>query len=159
VSATTDEGGFLVMSNIKHGKRWGSEYRTWANMKQRCNNPNKKDYKYYGGRGVKVCEHWNSFENFYNDMGERPKGMTLDRIDNNKGYFKDNCRWVDKVTQSKNQNIRKDNKSGCKGVHFDPIKKLWRANISINGKQKYIGRFKKLEDAVKARKDAELKYW
>lgn len=80
-----------------------SEYRTWAGMIQRCENPKNKDYSYYGGRGVTVCERWHTFINFYTDMGERPKGKSLDRIDNSKGYTPTNCRWATHSEQMRNR--------------------------------------------------------
>lgn len=73
-------------------------------MKARCLNPKHKSYGGYGGRGITVCEKWLQFEGFYEDMGEKPEGKySLDRIDNNGGYSKDNCRWVDSKTQSNNK--------------------------------------------------------
>lgn len=81
------------------------EYSIWNSMKQRCLNKKNKQYPEYGGRGVSVCERWkNSFENFYSDMGERPfKGASLERINNNKGYSPDNCKWADRNTQNNNK--------------------------------------------------------
>lgn len=78
-------------------------YTTWAGMKERCNNPNKDNYMYYGARGISVCERWNKFENFLEDMGERPPGLTLDRRDPNGNYEKDNCRWATSQEQGKNK--------------------------------------------------------
>jgi hypothetical protein len=73
-------------------------------MRQRCNNPNAPDYSRYGGRGIEVCRRWqNSFQNFLDDMGERPEGKTLDRADNSKGYEPDNCRWATPTEQQENR--------------------------------------------------------
>lgn len=71
-------------------------------MKQRCLNKNREGYKKWGGRGITVCKRWMKFENFYKDMGERPEGMTIDRIDNSKGYHKSNCKWATPKEQSNN---------------------------------------------------------
>lgn len=89
----------------KHGHHGEPTYWRWNGMRDRCNNPKNKHWKDYGGRGIKCCERWDSFENFLADMGERPKGMQLDRIDNNKGYSKENCRWV---TCSQNGRNKRD---------------------------------------------------
>lgn len=90
---------------VKHGLSYGcKEYRAWTNMKTRCYNVKIKAYKNYGGRGIKVCKRWkDSFENFYKDMGKRPKGLTLDRINNNGDYKPINCRWATRQQQNKNR--------------------------------------------------------
>ena len=74
--------------NIKHGMSETYTHKTWCSMRQRCNNKNNKKYKDYGGRGIKICKRWEKFENFYKDMGDKPTGTTLDRIDNNGDYCK-----------------------------------------------------------------------
>lgn len=87
----------------KHGKYYSSSYKCWRGMKDRCLNPSALAYKRYGDRGIKVCDSWiEDFENFYNDMGEKPKGKSLERIDNNKGYCKENCIWASPKTQAQN---------------------------------------------------------
>ncbi len=100
--------------NATHGhKRCGEESRThhiWIGMRRRCNNPNDEAYKNYGGRGIIVCDRWNNkingFKNFLEDMGECPKGYEIDRINNNGGYYKENCRWT---TSKINNRNRRDN--------------------------------------------------
>lgn len=88
----------------KHGKRGEPEWQIWSQMKQRCSNPNNKQYKNYGARGITVCDRWkDSFANFYEDMGKRPDNHSIDRIDNDKGYSPDNCKWIPNEEQSKNR--------------------------------------------------------
>jgi len=79
-------------------------YMAWTSMWQRCTNPKNCQYHNYGGRGIKVCDHWKKFENFLADMGEKPRpDMSIDRIDCNKGYSPDNCRWATNQQQSANR--------------------------------------------------------
>lgn len=86
-----------------HGKTRTEAWNTWVNMIQRCSNSNHPDYEYYGGRGIEVCADWLDFLNFLRDMGERPTSKhTLDRINNNLGYSKSNCRWATRKEQSMN---------------------------------------------------------
>lgn len=78
----------------KHGLWASREYSTWENMIQRCTNEKSRKYHLYGGRGITVCKRWlDSFQDFYADMGSRPQNTTLDRIDGEKGYYKENCKW------------------------------------------------------------------
>lgn len=86
-----------------HGMTKSPEYITWRGMHDRCRHKGHYGYKYYGGKGVKVCERWNRFENFLADMGRRPKGSWLDRKKNGLGYRKSNCRWATPTEQRLNR--------------------------------------------------------
>lgn len=86
-----------------HGMTHTPEYNAWSSMRSRCLNTSNDRYHQYGGRGVTICPDWDSFENFLRDMGHRPEGTSLGRIDNDKGYCKDNCRWETPKQQMRNQ--------------------------------------------------------
>lgn len=94
-----------IKRNTMHGMYGTPEYSAWMSMKKRCLNPQHHYFKHYGGRGITICESWiKSFIRFFNDMGERPSpNHSLDRIDNNNGYCKDNCRWATKKQQGRNK--------------------------------------------------------
>lgn len=89
-----------------HGMCTTKIYEIWSSMKKRCLNKNNEHYKDYGGRGITICDKWLKFENFFKDMGEVPKGLTLDRKNNNKGYYKNNCRWANWKQQANNRRKR-----------------------------------------------------
>ena len=86
-----------------HGMKRTPAYTTWVQMWARCRDKNLVGYVNYGGRGISVCGRWVKFENFIADMGHRPAGTTLDRIDNHKGYFPENCRWATPKQQTRNR--------------------------------------------------------
>lgn|SRR3990167_4368280 len=89
--------------NRIHGMRHTKIYAVWCAMKARCKNKQDKQYKNYGGRGITVCDRWKSFKNFYEDIGEEwQEGLQLDRIDNDEGYYKENCRWATHLEQARN---------------------------------------------------------
>lgn len=93
----------------KNGQKMPTEYRIWAGMKTRCLNKKSKPYKNYGGRGITICERWkDSFANFLADVGPRPKGMSLDRIDNDGNYEPGNVRWATHKQQANNRRQRKN---------------------------------------------------
>jgi hypothetical protein len=93
----------------KHGQWSTPTHRIWSAMLYRCRNPKATRYSRYGGRGITVCERWLSFQNFLDDMGERPPGASINRIDNNGNYEPGNCRWATRAEQSKNQKKGKRN--------------------------------------------------
>ncbi len=87
----------------QHGMTKTRTFKSWESMWQRCSNPNAKSYEHYGGRGIRVCDEWQSFRQFHEDMGERPEGMSLDRLDVDGDYEPGNCRWADKYQQQRNR--------------------------------------------------------
>lgn len=144
---------------ITHNMTNTPTYSIWSGMRQRCNNIKGDKYHYYGGRGIAVCGSWLKFENFFKDMGECPKGLTLERIDNSKGYSPDNCKWATRSEQNRNQRLKKTNKTGVSGVFWNKKNQKYQVAIKKNYKQHYIGQFVSLEQAFNARKEAEQKYW
>lgn len=137
VSCGCHKRNLTVERNTFHGLSKTRPYRIWKNMKSRCLNPKTKSYCDYGGRGITVCEKWvGSFDAFWEDMKDGYADcLELDRIDSNKGYSPENCRWVDKKTQNRNtrQNhyIEVENRlitiaeaAECAGVSYDKAKRL-----------------------------------
>jgi len=131
-------------------------YSIWATIKQRCTNENNKSYKDYGGRGISICDEWvNSpdvFISYISDLGwdiKNHKSQEIDRINNNGNYEHGNIRLVDRATNCLNTRMQNNNKSGFVGVN--KYKGKWRANITINKKQIYLGIYSDIKDAVNAR--------
>ena len=103
-SGHTKSCGCLMRDTVStHGMTSSAEFRAWRGAIQRCTNPNDPKFKHYGGRGISVCARWMKFENFYADMGPRPEGMSIDRINNNGDYEPGNCRWTTASEQNKNR--------------------------------------------------------
>lgn len=127
-------------------------YQTWNNMIQRCNNPKSSSYMNYGARGINVCDRWLIAKNFINDMYPTfQEGLTLDRINTNKNYEPDNCRWATLNVQHRNtRKIYNHNTSGYRGVSWYRRDNLWVVRIRINSKNVHIGRFNDILEAAKA---------
>lgn len=124
----------------------------WVDMWRRCTDPRRKDFSRYGAKGITVCEAWKSFEQFYSDMGEKPEGRTLDRVDNSLGYSKDNCRWATKLQQDWNRGTYSSNTSGVKGVRFNTQTNSWQAFGMYRGRQEHLYLGPSKEQAILARK-------
>lgn len=106
-------------------------YPTWFSMRARCNNPNHESYPNYGGRGITVCERWDDFWLFVEDMGNRPPGLTLDRIRNNEGYSPSNCRWATRKEQLTNRRMYQIR--GLPGT-IEKHRRRYRITYSVLGK-------------------------
>lgn len=114
---------------FKHGGVGSPTYSVWESMKKRCFDPRQKSYKDYGGRGIRVCDRWMSFIHFLADMGERPSGMWIDRINNDKGYEPGNCRWATPAEQQRNR-------SNNKMLTLNGVTKTqseWASDIGVSG--------------------------
>lgn len=117
-----------------HGECGSAEYRTWIAMRDRCNNPNNAGFRKYGGRGIKVCQRWKSFENFLSDMGRKPSPEhSIDRINNNGNYTPKNCRWADAKTQANNARISEwqhniGKRLAASGMYHNKHLKKWLPN-------------------------------
>ncbi len=136
-------------------------YNSFIAMHRRCTEPASAGYSLYGGRGIKVCDRWSrrgGFWTFVEDMGQKEdKTYTLDRIDNDKNYSPENCRWASKRVQAINRRSRSP--SGVNGVRWCKERKKWCVSIRHDNKRLNLGRYISLDEATSVRKDAEVKYY
>ena len=119
-----------------------STYRIWSAMKERCFNKNNKNYMRYGGRGITVCESWLSYENFHDDMGKRPKGYSIERIDSDGNYNPENCKWASMIEQNRNRCGNKLILDTETGIYYNSISEFVEIYEITVSKFKHNKRFK-----------------
>lgn len=139
----------------KHGLSTTRTHKIWRGMLDRATNPRAGNAKNYVLRGIGVCDRWLSFENFYEDMGPAPDGLTLERVDNEKGYGPDNCIWATDLAQRRN---KRPPRGLPPGVYQAPSGR-WSASISVMRRLISLGTFDSFDAALAARKEAERELW
>ena len=145
-----------TIKNTTHGSVNHPLFSKWSNMIQRCENPNSKNYKYYGGRGITVCDEWKDNPNAYYDYitslpNAMKKGYSIDRINNDKGYEPNNVRWASASGQGVNRRVQNNNTSGYKGIIWHKQSNRWIARIGVDNKSIHMGSYTSIEDALNAR--------
>jgi hypothetical protein len=157
----TSCGCYNAEKNFKHGhatreKGKSRTYTTWQEILNKCYNPNSPSYAFYGGRGITLCKRWfENFDNFLSDMGEKPKGLTIERINNDGNYEPENCKWGTYSEQNRNKRHGPP-RNKTSGLPTGVIRsgKKFRGAVTINCKYHYLGTFETTEqakEAVKAR--------
>jgi hypothetical protein len=148
-------GGFCVLKHGYTSKKSPkyATYQVWGSLRQRCLNPKSLAFDNYGGRGISVCARWDSFENFLADMGEKPEGMQLDRIDNDGNYEPSNCRWATREVQARNRSSNRlltlNGKTQCMQEWADEL------GIGYSALKWQIRTGRTLEQAIEACKSAK----
>ena len=144
---------------FKHGMSHAPEYDSWQAMKERCRNPKTPGFENYGGRGISYDPRWEDFRAFYADMGERPEGTSLDRIDVNADYHKDNCRWATVGIQNFNRRKKQGCTSEYVGVYYDQARDAWVARLNKDGIVVLQKRFLTEEAAARAYDEACFEHY
>lgn len=139
-----------------HGFSKTKEYKVWSSMKDRAYSYTSTNSHYYRDKGITVCQRWvDSFENFLEDMGKCPKGMTLERVNNNLNYCPENCVWDSPSRQASNRGKSSPNKSGRVGVYWSQDRDKWRVCIKVNKIRHYLGQYDSYDEACDVCKDSE----
>lgn len=142
-----------------HGLAKTKEYKIWSSIIKRTSFPHKSTRKWYYDKGIKMSDEWrSSFVKFLEDMGNCPDGYSIDRIDPDGDYCKENCRWASKALQSINKGLYETNTSGKTGVSFIKRDSKWVAYIYVGEHRIHLGTFSSFEEACAARDEAEIKY-
>ena len=152
----------LSCGQTTHGLSNTRLHKIWRDMISRCYSISDYHGEWYGKRGIGICNEWrNDFKAFYDwaTANGYADSLTIERKDNDKDYSPDNCEWKNILEQCHNRGLFKTNKSGYAGIWWVGSKKQWRAGITVNYKKVYLGYHDKIEDAIAARKEAEIKYW
>lgn len=151
-----------IPRGTRHGYRKTKDYGIWRSIKDRCNNPRTPAYKNYGGRGISVSSEFldpSVFIMYIRSLeGYGVEGLSLDRIDNDKGYQRGNLRWATRAQQSHNQRFRNNNSSGHRGVFHNKKRNTFMAHIRVNGRL-ITKTYHNIEDAIKERSRMEEEYY
>ena len=149
----------IIHGEARRGSKSSNTYNSWHSMKNRCTDENCQHYGNYGGRGITYTTSWEDFVSFKADMGDCPEGYTLERMNVNGNYNKDNCKWATRSEQSYNRRKSNKNTSGVEGVSFRKDTNKWDVYINKEGLRIRGGCFENLEDAIEKRRGLEIEFY